>query len=244
MTTAHVSRLTAHATGAQAPVVTVDGPSGAGKGTLSRASAAEFGWRYLDSGALYRLVGLLAARQQLSADKAEDVEKAAAAAREMQVRFEVDDQGRERILFQGEDVGSEIRTEAAGERASHFAARPQIRAALLDFQRAYRRQPGLIADGRDMGTVVFPDAPLKLFVTASAEERARRRVEQLKELGQDAKFDRIYREVKARDARDQAREHSPLRPADDAVVLDTTELSIDEALAAALDLVKERGLSA
>jgi len=222
------------------PVVTFDGPSGSGKGTLSRALALDLGWHLLDSGALYRLVALAAGRESLDPDNKAHVTKAAELARRMDVRFLPLDDGGERVELAGEEVTRAIRSESVGELASYFAAKPAVREGLLALQRHFRQPPGLVADGRDMGTVVFPDARLKLYVTASAQERARRRHEQLLVAGSDAKLDRIYREILARDARDRERPHSPLRPAVDAIELDTTELSIEQTMAKVRDLVRER----
>lgn len=218
-----------------APVVTFDGPGGSGKGTLSRALAAELGWHLLDSGALYRLVALAARRESLAPERPADIARAAELARGLDVEFRVTGGGSgERVLLAGEDVTAAIRDETVGGLASHFAAEPPVRRALLDLQRGFRQPPGLVADGRDMGTVVFPDAELKLFIVASPEERARRRYAQLSASGANANIDRIYKEIVARDERDAARVHSPLKPAPDAVVLDTT----DEEVAETLDRVR------
>jgi CMP/dCMP kinase len=224
-------------------VICVDGPSGSGKGTLSRRLALRLGWHLLDSGALYRLTAILARRQGLDPGQAEAVEQAAALARDMRVEFVAHKSGDETILLDSQDVTQLVRDEATGNQASRWAALPAIRAALLDRQRAFRTAPGLVADGRDMGTVVFPDAPLKIYVTATARERARRRAAQLMEMGLDANIDRLYSEIAARDERDQQRQHSPLIPAADAVLLDTTSLTAEAVLDEALRLVRERALA-
>lgn len=236
MTTPHASPLTPH-------VITFDGPSGSGKGTLSRALAAQLGWHLLDSGALYRLVALSAQRVGLDPEREADVARAAEIAGEMDIEFRVDDGGDSQVtLLSGEDVTQAIRSEDVGNLASYFAAAPAVREQLLHLQRNFREAPGLVADGRDMGTVVFADAQLKIYVTASAQERADRRHAQLSQAGVSAKIDRIYREILARDDRDAARTHSPLKPAEDAVVLDTTEMDVDTTLARINDLLKARGL--
>jgi cytidylate kinase len=219
------------------PIITIDGPSGSGKGTVSRAVAAALGWHLLDSGALYRLVALAAMRNRI-----DPVDRAAHAriAEGMRVRFGVDASGRERVWLEGNDVTSELRTEQAGEAASRVAAIPEVRTALLDRQRRFAERPGLVADGRDMGSVIFPGAALKIFLTASPEERARRRHKQLKEKGLDVSLPALSREIAQRDARDTGREAAPLRAADDAVHLDSTGLGIDEVVARILRLARER----
>jgi len=222
----------------RAPVITVDGPSGVGKGTLCQWLARRLGWRLLDSGALYRLTALAALNRNLSLE--EEFEVAAVAA-ELNVEFVTgDDDGPLRIILDGGEVGAALRSETAGNAASRVAALPSVRAALLQRQRDFRRRPGLVADGRDMGTVVFPNAELKLFLTASAEERARRRHKQLSEQGLDANLDRLAHEIAERDARDTQRATAPLRPAADAEVLDTTRLSIADVCARALALAARR----
>ncbi|HRP35636.1 MAG TPA: (d)CMP kinase [Gammaproteobacteria bacterium] len=217
-----------------APVLAVDGPGGAGKGTLCRRVAEQLGWQLLDSGALYRLVAVAAADAGTALD---DEPGLAALARDLPVRF-----AGERVLLGGRDVSAEIRSETCGERASRVAALPAVRTALVGLQRSFRRPPGLVADGRDMGTVIFPDAELKVFLTASAEERAMRRYKQLKEKGFDVNLRDLSAEVAARDRRDAERAVAPLRPAPDAVVLDSTELSIDQVVEAVLDELQRRGL--
>lgn len=225
-----------------APVICVDGPGGSGKGTLSRRLARTLGWNLLDSGALYRLTALLAEEAGLTPDDPSQVQVAAEKARRMHLQFVVHPSGDEQILLGGKDVTQAARQESTGELASRWAALPAVRAALLQRQHDFAQPPGLVADGRDMGTVVFPQAGLKLFVTASAEERARRRLLQLKGYGVDANIDKIYSEIAARDARDRERPHSPLVPAADAVILDTTALSPDAVLDEVLLLARQRKL--
>jgi len=221
------------------PIVTIDGPSSSGKGTISRIVAARVGWKLLDSGALYRLVALAGMHKGVDAD---DVESHVALARSMRVEFGSGDNGAERVLLNGKDVTGEIRTEQAGAGASRVAAWPAVRAALLDRQRAFAAPPGLVADGRDMGTVIFPEARLKVFLTASAEERAQRRHKQLIEKGSAASLAALSREIAERDLRDSTRQVAPLKPAPDAQLLDSTGLSIDAVVERVLSLGRERGL--
>ena len=223
----------------QAPVITIDGPGGSGKGTLSRLLARKLGWRYLDSGALYRLLGLAVKRRGVALD---DLPAILDAANGMAIEFVDDDSGEPVALLDGEDVSAELRTEQSGAMASHLAAIPEVREALLARQRGFRRPPGLVADGRDMGTTVFPDADLKLFLTASLEERVNRRYKQLKEKGFEISIDGLFQEISDRDQRDANRAVSPLRPADDAVVVDCSSMSIDEMLDCAVEHVREKGL--
>lgn len=219
------------------PVLTIDGPSGAGKGTVSRIVSRRLGWHYLDSGALYRAVGVAASWANL------DMSDAAALVRctfDTKVDFVEGEQGL-RVLVNGADATDELRLETAGAVASAIAPIPEVRAALKERQRAFRRDPGLVADGRDMGTVIFPDAPYKVFLTASAEERAQRRHKQLKDKGVSVNFDDLLREIMARDARDAQRTVAPLKPADDAVLIDTSGIGIDEVVARVLDLIPTSG---
>jgi cytidylate kinase len=218
-------------------VVTLDGPSGSGKGTVGQVLAARLGWHFLDSGALYRLVGLAAHRAGVPL---EDASRLARVAQEMQVEFRADPVSTTQVFLDGTDAGDALRTEEAGDRASRVAAVPEVRQALLAKQRAFRRPPGLVADGRDMGTTVFPDALLKVFITARPEKRAERRYKQLKEKGFDVNLARLLEEIRERDARDAARPVSPLRPAADAQVLDTSDLSISEVVDRIEGLLHER----
>ena len=219
------------------PVVTIDGPGGSGKGTVGRRVANRLGWHLLDSGALYRLVALAGLDAGILAD---DEPAHARLAQALDVQFTVDAAGEEIVRLDGKDVTVRLRTEAAGMAASRVAAMPAVRAALLDRQRAFARAPGLVADGRDMGTVVFPGAGLKIYLTASAEERARRRHKQLKEKGLDVSLAALSQEIRERDHRDSSRTVAPLRPADDAVVIDSTGTPIDGVVDAILALVGQR----
>ncbi len=218
------------------PVITVDGPSGVGKGTLCQWLALRLGWHLLDSGALYRLTALAALHRGLALT---DEAAVAAVAAALDVAFlpGVDEM---RILLDGAEVGAVLRSETTGDAASRVAVLPAVRAALLQRQRDFRRPPGLIADGRDMGTVVFPEAGLKLFLTASAAERAQRRYKQLIEKGMDANLAGLAEEIAARDARDAQRTVAPLRPAADAELLDTTGMPIARVCDWALTLAARR----
>lgn len=219
------------------PVLAIDGPSGSGKGTIGQILADRLGWRFLDSGAVYRAVGYLAARDGVDGS---DVARVAALARDMKIGFEIVPDGTARVILDGVDVGDGLRTEEAGAMASKVAAIPELRAALLNKQRAFRQPPGLVADGRDMGTTVFPDAVLKVYLTASPEVRAERRYKQLKDKGFDANLSRLLGEIRDRDARDSARAASPLKPAADASILDTSALSISEVVGQIESLLRSR----
>ena len=221
-------------TASDVPVLTIDGPSGSGKGTISRMVARQLGWHYLDSGALYRAVGVAAAWGDLDLDDAGALVRCTF---DTTIDFREDASGELRVLVNGNDATDELRTETAGAVASAIAAIPEVRTALMDRQRAFRQPPGLVTDGRDMGTVIFPDAPFKVFLTASAGERAERRYKQLKDKGVSVTLDGLLREILARDARDANRSVAPLRPAEDAVRIDTTGIGIDEVVARVLKVV-------
>lgn len=220
------------------PVITIDGPSGSGKGTVAALLAAKLGWNFLDSGALYRLLAFAARNHGVDLTN-EEALKLLAAHLDVQFGAAKDGHGMQ-IILEGEEVTSAIRNEQVGAGASQVAALPAVRDALLQRQKAFREPPGLVADGRDMGTVVFPDAPLKIFLTASAEERARRRYLQLKGKGDDVNLASLLDEIRARDGRDTQREVAPLKPADDAVQLDSTDLSIEQVLGQILSEVAKR----
>lgn len=219
------------------PVITLDGPSGVGKGTVCLWLAKTLGWHILDSGSLYRLLALSAGdRPDL-----DDVSQLVELAENMDIEYVPAEEGL-RIYLHAEDVSEAIRSEAVGVRASKIAAIPEVRQALLDKQRAFARAPGLVADGRDMGTTVFPDAELKIFLTAGAEERAKRRYKQLKDKGIDANLSQLTVELQERDERDSTRSASPLLAADDAIVIDTTNLDIEQVCGSVMQLVEQRSL--
>lgn len=224
------------------PVIAIDGPSGSGKGTIARKIAARLDWNFLDSGALYRLVAYSALHDAVRLD---DVQTLAWVAAGLEIRFVLDETHADgvRVLLHGENVSEDIRSEAVGEAASHVAAYPAVRDALIDLQRSFLKLPGLVADGRDMGTEVFPFAALKLFLTASVEERAQRRHKQLKDKGMSVSLASLLEGMKARDERDQTRVTSPLRPAEDALVIDSTALSIEQVLGRVLEEAKARNLA-
>ena len=218
------------------PVITIDGPSGAGKGTVCQRLAEKLGWPLLDSGAIYRVLALAALHHEVALDNEEAL---VALASHLDVSFVAGSDG-VRIVLEGEEVSAAIRTEQSGNAASKIAAFPRVREALLRRQRAFRSAPGLIADGRDMGTVVFPDAEAKIFLDASAEERANRRLKQLQEKGFDVNFDRLLIEIRERDDRDRNRAVAPLRPAPDALVVDSTSMDIDTVVETILQYVMQR----
>jgi CMP/dCMP kinase len=216
------------------PVITIDGPSGSGKGTVARRVADALGYHLLDSGALYRLTALSVEKQGIGLDDAVAV---ADVARKLDIRFDSHDDGSERIWLDGEDVTLEVRKESTGAGASTVAVIPAVRRALLERQRAFQRAPGLVADGRDMGTQVFQSAALKIFLTASAEERARRRHKQLKDKGLDVSLAALSRDIEDRDRRDSERSVAPLTPAPDARILDSSGMSIEAVTNTVLDWV-------
>jgi cytidylate kinase len=221
-------------------VITVDGPSGAGKGTLSHLLADTLHWHFLDSGALYRVTGQACVMEGVSWEDAAAVTEVA---RHLQVEFFTDSNGEVRVLYKGTDVSREIRTEEGGRGASTVAAIATVREALLQRQREFLQPPGLVADGRDMGTVVFPEAPLKIFLTASSEERAQRRYRQLLEKGENVSLPRLLQDIEERDARDSSRSVSPLIPAEDAIVIDSSLMPIADVFADVMAAVRERGLA-
>ena len=227
-------------TDTDAPVVAVDGPSGSGKGTIGRLLAHKLGWHYLDSGALYRLVALAALQRGVDFNDSEALAEIAAT---LNVRFTSAAAG-ERVLLDGVDVGQDLRTERAGDAASRVAAVPEVRTALLKRQRDFAVPPGLVADGRDMGTVVFPNALLKVVLTASAEARAMRRHKQLKEKGIDVSLPDLSSGIAQRDARDASRSVAPLKPASDARVIDSTSLTPEEVIARILEWLEDAGVHA
>ncbi len=216
------------------PVITIDGPSGSGKGTIAHRLAVKLGFHVLDSGALYRLLALAAQQHGVQTNNEAALEVLAA---HLDAQFQ-DNQGEAMLVLEGEDVTQSIRTEEIGAAASKVAALPSVREALLQRQHAFRETPGLVADGRDMGTVVFPDASLKIFLTASAEARAERRYKQLIGKGFAADLPAILEDIKTRDLRDSQRVVAPLKPADDAIILDSTALGIDAVLAKVLEVAQ------
>ena len=222
-------------------VITIDGPSGSGKGTVAGMLATKLQWQLLDSGALYRVLALAADKHAVPLDHEDALEVLAVG---LDVEFGVDvESNSQRILLENQDVTDEIRNETVGAHASQIAALPGVRAGLLRRQHEFRQAPGLIADGRDMGTVVFADAPLKVFLTASAEERARRRYLQLKDKGETVTLTSLLEEIRARDERDTNRSIAPLKPADDAIILDSTTMTIEQVLERILSEVAVRSLA-
>ena len=219
------------------PVITVDGPSGSGKGTVCRLLAETLNWDVLDSGAIYRVLSLAALHHQIATDNEEALVPLAA---NLDVQFSIDKESKKsKIVLEGEDVTNTIRNEEVGAAASKIAALPRVREALLRRQRAFRSENGLIADGRDMGTVVFPDAELKIYLTASAEERARRRFVELNEKGHDVTLSGLLEDIKARDDRDMNRKVAPLVPASDAVVVDTTDFNASQVFEKVMSFIQD-----
>lgn len=221
----------------QVPIIAIDGPGGSGKGTIARRVARHFDWHLLDSGALYRLVAVAGSRAGL---RPHDVDGHARIAAALDVRFGMDSAGEEQVFLGGEDVTQELRAEATGEAASRVAAWQPVRSALLGRQRAFARAPGLVADGRDMGSIVFRDAGLKIFLTASPEERARRRYKQLKEKGLSVSLAALSAEIAERDRRDTTRAVAPLVAVPEAVLVDSTALTIEEVVGRVIQLARER----
>ena len=222
-----------------APVITVDGPGGSGKGTIAMRLAEKLGWHFLDSGALYRLVAVAAMDRGIGAD---DEVALGRVADGLDVNFAISDDDMV-ILLDGNYITGRLRSEGVSVFASKIAAVPLVRSALVHRQRAFRKQPGLVADGRDMGTVIFSDAILKIFLTASAEARAKRRYKQLKEKGESVNLSRLFRDIKMRDERDSTRAISPLKPAQDAHVIDSTELNVRQVLQEIYNLLDNMGIS-
>ncbi len=221
------------------PVITVDGPGGSGKGTIAMRIAEKLGWHFLDSGALYRLVAVAAIDRGVEAD---DEAALGRVAENLDVTFGISGEGMV-ILLDGNYITGRLRSEQVSILASRIAAFPVVRAALVGRQRAFRKPPGLVADGRDMGTVIFPDAVLKIYLTASAEARAQRRYKQLKEKGENVNLSRLLRDIKKRDERDSSRAVAPLRPAPDAHVIDSTEMGIKEVLEVIDNLIKKLSIT-
>jgi len=219
------------------PVITIDGPSGTGKGTICHLLAAHLGWHFLDSGALYRLLALSAKKKSIEFSDVNGLVKESTA---LDLRFTIEENHRSLIYLNGEEVSEAIRDERCGQNASKIAVIPDVRQALLERQRAFASPPGLVTDGRDMGTVVFPHAILKIYLYASIEERASRRYLQLKQSGNSVSLAQVVDELKQRDQRDTEREHSPMKPAEDAVLIDTTGQTIDQVFTNVVQLTNER----
>lgn len=220
-------------------IITIDGPSGSGKGTLAAKLAAHYQYHLLDSGALYRLLGLSLHKHDLLEKLDSQLDECIQYARQLDIKFETSAAGI-LVFLDGEDVSQTIRTERVGEYASKVAAIPELRQALFERQRAFAQHPGLVADGRDMATAIFPEANAKIYLTASAESRAERRVKQLQGMGLDAKINDILANIQARDKRDMGREVAPLKPAEDAYIIDSSELTIDQVFKLMVEYVDSR----
>lgn len=220
-------------------IITIDGPSGSGKGTLAAKLAAHYQYHLLDSGALYRLLGLSLHKHDLLEKLDSQLDECIQYARQLDIKFEISEAGI-LVFLDGEDVSQTIRTERVGEYASKVAAIPELRQALFERQRAFAQNPGLVADGRDMATAIFPEANAKIYLTASAESRAERRVKQLQGMGLDAKINDILANIQARDKRDMEREVAPLKPAKDAYIIDSSELTIDQVFKLMVEYVNSR----
>lgn len=218
------------------PVITIDGPAGSGKGTVSHNIASQLGWHLLDSGALYRLTALSSVKNGADLESPEAIAKIAA---QLDVKFNPTEDGNTQIILAGEEVTSAIRTEECGLNASKIASYSKVREALLDYQRQFLTPPGLVADGRDMGTVVFPDAPLKIYLEASAKIRATRRQNQLKQQGTNVTLSRLIQDIEKRDAQDSMRKASPMKPAEDAIIIDTDELDVNSVVNKVMQLVEK-----
>ncbi len=220
------------------PAITIDGPSGTGKGTLSQLLAGALGWNLLDSGTLYRVLAFAAKQHAVALNNASALTVLAA---HLDVQFKAIETGKPpRIIFEGTDITDEVRTESCGNDASKVAAIPEVRVALIDRQRAFLEAPGLVTDGRDMGTVIFPKAMLKLYLDASLDVRSKRRFNQLKDKGIAATIEQIYDDLEQRDKRDKHRSVAPLKPASDAIIIDTTQLSIEQVLQTVLRIARDR----
>lgn len=220
-------------------IITIDGPSGSGKGTLAAKLAAHYQYHLLDSGALYRLLGLSLHKHDLLEKLDSQLDECIQYARQLDIKFETSEAGI-LVFLDGENVSQRIRTERVGEYASKVAAIPELRQALFERQRAFAQNPGLVADGRDMATAIFPEANAKIYLTASAESRAERRVKQLQGMGLDAKINDILANIQARDKRDMEREVAPLKPAEDAYIIDSSELTIDQVFKLMVEYVNSR----
>jgi len=221
------------------PVLTIDGPGGAGKGTICQKVAKQLNWHLLDSGALYRLTALATQKHGVALDNEESI---ALLAKHLDVQFMPQEDGLVKVILEGEDVTGDIRTEEVGNMASQVASMGSVRQALLERQRDFAQAPGVVADGRDMGTVVFPDAPVKIYLTASAEERAKRRFLQLAEKGIDADVEKILSDIIERDERDMNREVAPLKPAQDALVVESTNMTIEQVLDVVITELEHKNL--